>query len=81
MTTEAANNRTVTTFILRPMHEEQESLYLAFRYDKSGQAELVPTTYSETMQREVDTFIGRYKSIPAFTANLTMDIFNKQTQC
>lgn len=81
MTTEAANNKSVTTFILRPMHEEQESLYLAFRYNKSGQAELVPTTYSETMQREVDTFIGRYKSIPAFTANLTMDIFNKQTQC
>ncbi|UPR00652.1 mitotic spindle checkpoint protein MAD1 [Chloropicon primus] len=70
----------MTKFILRPMHEEKESLYLTFKYD-SGAAELVPTEYSETMQREVDTFIGRYKTIPAFTANLTMDIFNKQTQC
>ena len=62
------------------MHEEKESLFLVFKYE-SGAAELEPTEYSESMQREVDTFIGRYKTIPAFTANLTMDVFNKQTQC
>ena len=67
-------------FLLRPMHEEKESLFLSFALS-DGKAELVPTEYSETMQREVDTFIGRYKTVPAFTANLTMDIFNKQTQC
>ena len=75
MTTENKETR----FVLRPMHEERESLNLIFKFE-SNAAELVPTEYSETMQREVDTFIGRYKTIPAFTANLTMDIFNKQTQ-
>lgn len=33
------------------------------------------------MQREVDTFVDRFRSIPAFTANLTLEHFQKQTQC
>lgn len=36
---------------------------------------------SARLQREVETFIDRFRSIPAFTANLTMDYFQKQTQC
>lgn len=36
---------------------------------------------SGRLAREVDTFIERFRSIPAFTANLTMELFQKQTQC
>lgn len=36
---------------------------------------------SAGMQREVDTFVDRFRSIPAFTANLTLEHFQKQTQC
>ena len=62
-----------------PMHEE-DSLY--FQVKKDGKAELLRTRgLSTSLQKEADTFIGSYRSIPAFTANLTMDIFNKQTQC
>lgn len=43
--------------------------------------ELVPNDFSKQMQREVETFVQRFKSIPAFTANLTMELFNRQTQC
>ena len=31
------------------------------------------------MKRCIDTFIGRCKSVPAFTANITMELFNQMT--
>lgn len=36
---------------------------------------------SARLSREVETFIDRFRSVPAFTANLTMELFQKQTQC
>jgi len=36
---------------------------------------------SNRLAREVETFIDRFRSVPAFTANLTMELFQKQTQC
>ena len=39
------------------------------------------TTRSGRLAREVETFVDRFRSIPAFTANLTMELFQKQTQC
>lgn len=36
---------------------------------------------SNRLSREVETFIDRFRSVPAFTANLTMELFQKQTQC
>ena len=50
--------------------------------DDDGRMVLVPTDFSSSqLAREVETFIDRFKSIPAFTANLTMEYFQKQTQC
>ena len=43
--------------------------------------ELVPNVYSAKWSREVDTFISKFRCIPAFTANLTIENFQKQTQC
>ncbi len=40
-----------------------------------------PFTTQPSRQQEVQTFIGKFRSIPAFTANLTMELFQKQTQC
>jgi hypothetical protein len=40
-----------------------------------------PFTAQPHRQHEVQTFIHKFKSIPAFTANLTMELFQKQTQC
>ncbi len=43
--------------------------------------ELLPNDFvAKRLRQEVDTFIGRFKSIPAFTANLTMENFQKHTQ-
>lgn len=42
--------------------------------------ELLPSEYvTERLKQEVATFIVRFKSIPAFTANLTMENFQKHT--
>ena len=44
-----------------------------------GTITLVPTRYSETssVKLMVDTFVGKCGSVPAFLANLTMELFNK----
>ena len=49
---------------------------------KGGGMELLPNEYvTKRLKRDVETFIGRFKSIPAFTANLTMENFQKNTHC
>ncbi|KAK9820056.1 hypothetical protein WJX72_005559 [[Myrmecia] bisecta] len=70
-----------TTFQLKPQHADDKRALLLFRF-KDGNMELLPNEYTtRKLQKEVETFIVRYKSIPALTANLTMDMFQKQTQC
>jgi len=46
-----------------------------------GKVELLPTEYTASPEVKigVDTFIGRCRSVPGFIANLTMELFNKQT--
>lgn len=69
-------------FVLRPQHAESAGQQLMFRLLRDGRMVLVPTDFSSSqLAREVETFIDRFKSIPAFTANLTMEYFQKQTQC
>eukprot|EP00887_Chlorella_sp_A99_P005609 scaffold1.g5609.t1 len=70
-------------FVLKPQDgEEGDASTLAFRLLRDGRMVLVPTPYSSSrLAREVETFVERFKSIPAFTANLTMELFQKQTQC
>jgi hypothetical protein len=68
-------------FALRPQHSDDASQQLVFRMLRDNRLVLVPTDFSGTLQREVETFIERFRSIPAFTANLTMEYFQKQTQC
>ena len=70
-----------TTFSLRPQHIDDPSTVLVFRYTKSRGMELVPNSHSSKMGREVEIFIRKFNSIPAFTANLTMESFQKQTAC
>ena len=68
-------------FILRPQYVDEPGAELAFRMLRDGRIAFVKTDYStRRLVREVETFVERYKSIPAFTANLTMENFQKQTQ-
>lgn len=68
-------------FALRPQQSEGANDELVFRLHKDGRMVLVPNSFTTNkLQREVDTFIERFKSIPAFTANLTMEWFQRHTQ-
>jgi hypothetical protein len=76
-----AGVRAPATFTLRP-HQAgggDADDFLQFRASPGGAMALLPTPLSARMQRDVDTFIGRFRSIPALTANLTMDIFQRTT--
>jgi hypothetical protein len=51
---------------------------LQFRFTPAtGRLELLPTPLARALAKEVSTFIERFASVPAFTANLTMDLFQK----
>lgn len=68
------------TIALRPHRGEGDSV-LMFRLAAGKGPELLPTPFSDRLRREVDTFVSKFRSVPALTANLTMELFNKQTQC
>jgi len=71
-------------FSLRPRHSDTARSTLTFRFKppyKPRDMEMIPSDFSRRHQTEVDTFVGRFKSISAFTANLTMELFQQQTQC
>ena len=64
------------------MQHGEDRAQLLFKLTKEGHMILVPNEYvRRRLKKETETFIERYKSIPAFTANLTMDNFQQQTQC
>ncbi|GIM11602.1 hypothetical protein Vretimale_15096 [Volvox reticuliferus] len=73
-----------TTFTLKPQHADDPAALLVFRCTGGGggRMELVPNTFTrERLAREVETFVRKFNCIPALTANLTMENFQKQTQC
>mmetsp|Transcript_3177 Transcript_3177/g.9010 ORF Transcript_3177/g.9010 Transcript_3177/m.9010 type:complete len:779 (-) Transcript_3177:5355-7691(-) len=72
-----------SSFVLRPAKADCKDDHLMFRFTQAGGMEMLdtPFTIQPARQREVQTFIGKFGSIPAFTANLTMELFQKQTQC
>ena len=59
--------------------DEKMQLMFALK-PKSGGMQLLPTRYTERLKQEVETYIGRFRSIPAFLANLTMENFQKSSQ-
>jgi mitotic spindle assembly checkpoint protein MAD1 len=66
-------------FVLRPMYGEA-GWELAFRMLKDGRIVMDPTDYSRRhLVREIETFVNRFRSIPALTANITMETFQRQT--
>ena len=72
-----------TDFVIRSIfstdHTNDEDI--RFRYRAGEGVELVPFDYSSNRELElnVKTFIHQFKCIPAFTANLTIESFNKTT--
>ena len=81
MTSDPSAKEYRAQFILRPQHAAEAGAELAFRMLRDGRIAFVKTEYStQRLSREVETFVKRYQSVPAFTANLTMENFQKNTQ-
>ena len=81
MTSDPAAKETRAQFILRPQHADEAGAELAFKMLRDGRIAFVKTEYStRRLAREVETFVERYRSVPAFTANLTMENFQRHTQ-
>jgi mitotic spindle assembly checkpoint protein MAD1 len=81
MTSDPAAKEIRAQFILRPQHADEAGAELAFKMLRDGRIAFVKTEYStRRLAREVETFVDRYRSVPAFTANLTMENFQRHTQ-
>jgi hypothetical protein len=67
--------------IVAPLQHGDERMQLLFSMKPKGTGmDLLPSEYvAKRLKTEVETFIVRFKSIPAFTANLTMENFQKHT--
>ncbi|KAL7119728.1 hypothetical protein ACP275_02G079900 [Erythranthe tilingii] len=70
----------VTRFTLNSIYALSDDEKLQFDYE-SGNTNIVMNEYTSQREisRQVDIFIRKMNSIPAFTANLTVESFNKRT--
>ncbi|KQK04829.1 mitotic spindle checkpoint protein MAD1 [Brachypodium distachyon] len=72
----------VTRFILQSVYAQSDDEKLEFVYE-SGSTNIVANGYTSQQEiaQQVEVFIKKMNSIPAFTANLTMESFNKRSIC
>lgn len=75
-----SNGIPVTRFTLQSIYAQSEDEKLVFEYE-SGSTNIVANDYSLQLEisRQVEIFVRKMNSIPAFTANLTVESFNKRT--
>ncbi|XP_059313488.1 mitotic spindle checkpoint protein MAD1 [Lycium ferocissimum] len=70
----------VTRFMLQSIYAQSDDEKLEFEYE-SGNTNILTNKYTSQpdISQQVEIFIRRMNSIPAFTANLTVESFNKRT--
>lgn len=70
----------VTRFTLQSIYAQSDDEKLEFEYE-SGNTNILANDYTSQpeISHQVDIFIRKLNSIPAFTANLTVESFNKRT--
>ncbi|KDP42511.1 hypothetical protein JCGZ_00308 [Jatropha curcas] len=75
-----SNGIPVTRFTLQSIYAQSDDEKLEFEYE-SGNTNILANAYTSQLEisRQVDIFIHKMNSIPAFTANLTVETFNKRT--
>lgn len=74
------NGIPVTHFTLQSIYAQGDDEKLEFEYESSNTNILVNDYTSQPeISRQVDIFVRKMNSIPAFTANLTVESFNRRT--
>ncbi|GLU06056.1 hypothetical protein SLE2022_231200 [Rubroshorea leprosula] len=74
------NGIPVTHFKLQSIYAQSDDEKLEFEYE-SGNTNILANDYTSQpeISRQIEIFIRKMNSIPAFTANLTVESFNKRT--
>ncbi|KAL1334405.1 hypothetical protein HN51_063326 [Arachis hypogaea] len=74
------NGIPVTRFTLQSIYAQSDDEKLEFDYE-SGNTNILVNQYTAQpeISRQVEIFIRKMNSIPAFTANLTVESFNRRT--
>ncbi|KAM7251520.1 hypothetical protein ACFE04_023403 [Oxalis oulophora] len=74
------NGIPVTRFTLQSIYAQSEDEKLEFDYE-SGNTNILDNNYTSQrdISQQVDIFVRKMNSIPAFTANLTVESFNRRT--
>ncbi|PNT42680.3 hypothetical protein POPTR_004G228900v4 [Populus trichocarpa] len=75
-----SNGIPVTRFTLQSVYAQSDDEKLEFEYE-SGNTNILVNDYTSQpdISRQADIFIRKMNSIPAFTANLTVESFNRRT--
>lgn len=60
------------------MYAEQENDILLFQMTANGM-ELLHTQFAAMLDKEIQAYLSKCHSIPAFLSNITMDLFSKRT--
>ncbi|XP_010529945.1 PREDICTED: mitotic spindle checkpoint protein MAD1 [Tarenaya hassleriana] len=74
------NGIPVTRFILQSIYAQNDDEKLEFEYE-SGNPTILDNEYASQREiaKQIEIFVRKFNSIPAFTANLTMESFNRRT--
>lgn len=74
------NGIPVTRFTLQSIYAQSDEEKLEFEYE-SGNTNILVNDYTkqQDISQQVEIFIRKMNSIPAFTANLTVESFNRRT--
>lgn len=74
------NGIPVTSFTLQSIYAQSDEEKLEFEYE-SGNTNILVNDYTKQpdVSQQVEIFIRKLNSIPAFTANLTVESFNRRT--
>ncbi|XP_044489496.1 mitotic spindle checkpoint protein MAD1 [Mangifera indica] len=75
-----SNGIPITHFTLQSIYAQSDDEKLEFEYE-SGNTNVLVNNYTSQpeISRQIDIFVRKMNSIPAFTANLTVESFNKRT--
>ncbi|XWS16637.1 hypothetical protein CRYUN_Cryun34aG0108000 [Craigia yunnanensis] len=74
------NGIPMTHFTLKSIYAQSDDEKLEFEYE-SGNTNILANDYTSQSEisHQVDVFVRKLNSIPAFTANLTVESFNRRT--
>jgi len=65
---------------LQSMYAERSTDDLLFESTPKGEMMLLATDFSSQLTDQIDAYLTRFNSIPAFLSSITLELFNRQTQ-